>query len=219
MEAIKEIYALGVGCNTPVFIDIAEACGYKVIGMYHYNEDKTEKTEYGIKILGSFSDLYKRNDLSKCNFILTMGDNKIRSSVFNTLQSLGANIPTLIHPFSQISRFASIDSQGVIISPFSYIQANSTINANTIILSHVNISHNTKIGKHCFFAGNSTVGAYTKVEDFVFWGQGALSISSKVPIVGTHAYIGARSVITRNVPAFSTVCGSPAKVIKKGDRI
>lgn len=26
----KEIYVLGIGGSTPVFIDIAEACGYKV---------------------------------------------------------------------------------------------------------------------------------------------------------------------------------------------
>lgn len=33
--------------------------------------------------------------------------------------------------------------------------------------------------------------------------------------IGEHAIVGANSVVTRDVPAYTTVAGSPAKVIKK----
>ena len=217
MSDVKNIiYALGVGHNTPVFIDLAEACGYKVIGLYHYNSERIGEQDHGFDILGSFEDLYEKEDLAGLNFLLTMGDNTIRTEVCKKLCSLGGNVPTLVHPTAIVSRFASISSIGVYIGPFTYIQGGTIIDENTVVLSGVNISHSNKIGKSCFIAGGVTIGAYTIVEDFVFMGQGTLSISGKVNLIGTHAYIGAGSLVTRDVAPFTVSAGSPAKEIKNG---
>lgn len=210
----KTIYALGIGHNTPVFIDLAEACGYKVVGLYHYNDNRTGETDHNLKILGSFNDLYNKQNLTGMNFLLTMGDNFIRTEVSNKLRQLGGNVPTLIHPTAVISRFAKISQIGVYISPFTYVQADSSIGDNTVLLSHVNISHTTHIGNSCFVAGGSIIGAYTNVADFVFIGQGVLTISAKVPTIGEKAYIGARSLITHEVPAYAVMAGSPAQIIR-----
>lgn len=211
---IKEIYALGIGHNTPVFIDLASACGYKVIGLYHYNSERTGEFDHGYEILGSFDDLWNKPTLNGMNFLLTMGDNKIRANVCNTILSKRGNVPTLIHPSAVISQFAHISEIGVYISPFTYVQADSTIENNTILLSHVNISHTTHIGKNCFIAGGAIIGAYTTIEDNVFVGQGALTISSKVKRIGAGAYIGARALVTRDVPEKAVMAGNPAKIIK-----
>lgn len=209
----KEIYALGVGHNTPVFIELAESCGFKISGLYHYNEDKTGSIDHGFKILGSFEQLFE-TDLRNKNFLLTMGDNQIRSDLSEKICNLGGNVPTIIHPTSIISRFASISPIGVYVSAFSYIQADSCIDRDTVILSGVNISHTNKIGKACFIAGGATIGAYTIVGDYAFIGQGALTISSKVRNIGHHAYIGARALITHDVAPGDVVAGIPSRVLK-----
>lgn len=215
MEKMKqEIYALGVGHNTPVFIDLALACGYEIAGLYHYNSERTGEIDHGFEILGSFEDLFLKKDLMGMNFLLTMGDNKIRAELSDKIITKGGNVPTLIHPMSVVSRFATISPIGVYISPFTYVQADSFIDSNTVLLSHVNISHTTNVGKNCFVAGGATIGAYTTVEDNVFIGQGALSISGKVKIIGKGAYIGARSLLTRDVPKDSIIVGSPGKLLK-----
>lgn len=211
----EDIYALGVGHNTSVFVDLAEACGYTVKGLYHYNDERTGEIDHGFEILGSFDDLFAIGTLEGMNFLLTMGDNKVRTQLSDKISSLGGQVPSLIHPTAVISRFAKISSVGVYISPFTYVQADSSIGDNTILLSHVNISHTTKIGNSCFIAGGATIGAYTTVEDFVFVGQGALSISGKVKTIGKEAYIGARCLITRDVPRKVVYSGCPGKVIKK----
>lgn len=211
----KKIYALGIGHNTPVFIDLAEACGYNIAGLYHYNDERTNETDHGFKILGSFKDLFATGDLSGMNFLLTMGDNKIRTELSNTIISMGGNVPSLIHPTAVISRFAKVSNIGVYISPFTYVQADSMVDDNTVILSHVNISHTTHIGKSCFIAGGSTIGAYTMVGDFVFIGQGALSISGKVSKIGKNSFVGARALLTKDVPENVVVVGSPAYVLNK----
>lgn len=210
----KTIYALGVGHNTPVFMDLAEACGYTIVGLYHYNDERTGEIDHGFNIIGSFDDLFSKGDLCGMNFLLTMGDNKIRTELTDRIISLGGNVPTLIHPMAVISRFAEISPIGVYISPFTYVQADSSVGRNTVLLSHVNISHTTEIGESCFIAGGATIGAYTTVEDFVFVGQGALSISGKVKNIGREAYIGACCLITHDVPGGVIFSGAPGRVIR-----
>lgn len=209
---MKKVYLLGIGHNTPVFIDLAEHCGYEVAGLYHYNADRTGETEHGFEIMGSFDDLYQRENLNSMTFLLTMGDNAIRMEVARKLRNKGGQVPSLLHPTAVISRFAQI-KEGVCISAFSYIQADSLIDQDTIILSGVNISHNNTIGKGCFIAGGATLGAYTTVGDGVFIGQGALTVSSKVKNIGDNAYIGAGSLVTKSIQANDRVAGRPAKSI------
>ena len=209
----KEIFALGIGHNTPVFIDLALACGYTITGLYHYNDDRTGETDHGYPILGSFDDLFRQNLQGK-SFLLTMGDNHIRASLTKRILESGGEIPSLIHPTAVISAFSKIHSVGVYISPFTYVQADSSIGQGSVLLSHVNISHTTHIGQYCFVAGGSHIGAYTEMEDFVFVGQGVLSISAKVRKIGNNAFIGAGSLLVREVPEGAKVMGRPAKIIE-----
>lgn len=210
----NEIYVLGIGHNTPVFVDIAEQCGYKIVGLYHYNSERTGEIDHGFKIFGSFDDLFLSNDLSGKSFLLTMGDSEVRAELVKKIISQGGEVPTLIHPTTVVSRFAEISPIGVYISAFTHIQADTVIEEGTVILSGVNISHTNHIGRYCFIAGGATIGAYTDMEDFVFVGQGALSISAKVKSIGNHAYIGACSLLTHDVPANAVVAGSPAKILR-----
>lgn len=209
----RDIYALGIGHNTPVCMDLAEACGYRVAAMYHYREGRTGETDHGVEIIGSFDDLFALGDLSGMNFLLTMGDMHIRSQVAEKLRSLGGTVPTLIHPTAVVSRFATIHPEAVHIGPFSHIQADTIIGRGTIVLSGVNISHTCRVGQHCFFAGGATLGAYTRMDDFAFMGQGALGISGKVHCIGRGAVVGAGSLLTRDVPPDATVAGRPARII------
>lgn len=213
----KELYALGVGHNTPVFIDLALDCGFQIKGLYHYNGERTGEVDHGFEILGSFEDLFSKENFQGKSFLLTMGDSNIRAKLSKRIIEKGGTVPSLIHPTSVISHFAKISDLGVYISAFSFVQADSSVGDNTVILSHVNISHTTKIGKNCFIAGGATIGAYTLVEDNVFIGQGALSISGKVATIGQCSYIGARSLLTKDVPPKVVVAGIPAKIIKTFD--
>lgn len=89
---MKEIYALGVGHSTPLFIEIAESAGWHVAGLYHYNDERTGEVDHGFKILGSFDDLY-RQDIQGKFFLPTMGDMKIRRDVITNLSRRGGDCP------------------------------------------------------------------------------------------------------------------------------
>jgi UDP-perosamine 4-acetyltransferase len=211
----KIIYALGVGHNTPVFIDLALSSGYIINGLYHYNSDRTGEIDHGYDIIGSFEDLFNQNSLEGKSFLLTMGDTKIKEDLTKKIIAKGGKVPSIIHPSAVISKFATISPIGVYISAFTHVQADTVIKEGTILLSGVNISHTNTIGKYCFVAGGGTIGAYTNVEDYVFVGQGALTISGKVNTIGKNAFIGAGSLVTKSVEANTKVAGRPAKQINK----
>lgn len=211
---MREIYALGIGHSTPLFIEIAEAAGWRVAGLYHYNDERTGEMDHGFKILGSFKDLYEK-DLSKMNFLLTMGDMQIRKETADNLIVRGGVIPTLIHPSAMISRFASIADQGVIIGANVELQNDVIVNENTVIRSDALVGHNTTIGKDVFIGPKALVGAFITIGDLAFIGQASVLVSGKAEHIGRNALIGAGSLVTKAIPDDVVAVGSPAKVIKR----
>ena len=210
----KDVYILGIGGSSPLFIDLAESCGYVVKGLFHYNGSRTGETDHEFEILGSFADLYKQ-DIRGINIMLSMGDMQIRKVVSEKLLSLGAFIPTMIHPSAQVSRFARISKIGVLIGAGCIIQADNNISSHTIIRDMALVCHQSNIGEYCFIGPKALIGAHTIINDFSFIGQGAILVSGKAKEIGKKAIIGAGSVVTKPVEQNSSVIGSPAKPLGK----
>ena len=209
---MKELYALGVGHSTPLFVEIAEAAGWHVAGLYHYNDERTGEIDHGFEILGSFDDLYHQDISGKC-YLPTMGDMSIRQEVISNLLKRGAAIPTIIHPSAHISRFASVDEQGVIIGDRVEIQSDVIVNKNVIIRSDVTVCHNTTIKHDVFIGPKALVGAYITIDEFAYIGQASLLISGKAEHVGANSLVGAGAMVTKPVPENVVVIGSPARVL------
>ena len=210
---MTDIYILGVGHNTIVIIDLVETCGYKVAGLYHYDDSRTGESYFGYQILGSFADLYSRKDLSKMNFALSQGDNEIRCEAFKQIKQRGGNIPTIIHPSAVVSRFSTL-GEGVIIHANVVIDPDTKIGDDSVISFNAGICHTTCLGNHCYLSPYAMLGAYTKVEDFVFMGINASTISGKVDVIGKKSIIGAGALVNKSVEKNSIMIGCPAKVYK-----
>lgn len=208
---MKEIFILGVGGSTPVFIDIAEACGYNIAGLYHYNNDRTGEYDHGYLILGTFEDLYQ-SDIKGKMFLLSQGDMKIREKVTNKIKQLGGLIPTLIHPTAIISQYAKVSEEGVVIGANCIVQADSVIKANAVLWDMALVCHQTTIGNYCFVGPKALVGAHMEVKDFAFIGQDALLVSGKVGTMGENSLLGAGAVLTKELPANVVAVGNPARI-------
>ncbi len=213
MKENKEIYVLGIGHNSIVYIDMLEQIGYTIKGLYHYNSERTGEFYYGYQILGSFDDLYSIGDFSGMNFALSMGDNRIRMSVFENLISMGGNVPTLIHPKADVSKYAQL-GEGVVIHSNAVVHPDVKIGNNSIISCNCSLIHQSILGKHCYIAGHALIGAYTTIGNNVFVGIGAILISDKVKSIGDNAIIGAGAVVSSSVESNLVVAGIPARVIR-----
>ena len=88
----KEIYVLGIGHNTPVYLDLVESCGYTIKGLYHYNDERVGELDHGYPIIGSFNDLFSLNSLEGMSFALSQGDNKMRATIFEKIVEVSKNL-------------------------------------------------------------------------------------------------------------------------------
>lgn len=205
----KNIFILGVGNNTPVYIDLAESCGYVVSGLFHYNEKRTGEQICGIPILDSSESLFQKESLEAMQFAISVGDNQIRARISERIREKGGYIPNLVHPSAVVSKYAEI-AEGVVVHSNSVVQAGASIAQDTVISYNASVSHTSTIGKACYVAFGSTIGAYVHIGDYVLVGQAAILISGKVENVGENSVIGAGSVVTRSLEANTTVRGNPA---------
>lgn len=209
----KELYILGVGHNTIVYIDLAEACGYKVMGLFHYNDSRLGETIHGFPILDSNTNLFKRESLQGMNFAISVGDNKIRAELSNRIRAQGGNIPTLIHPTAVVSKYATVE-KGVTIHVRAIVQADAIIKKDTVLSYNSSVTHTSLIGESCYLAANAHIGAYVTIHDFVLIGQGVTIVSEKVEYIGSNSVIGAGAVVLKPVEPNSVVVGNPARLLK-----
>ncbi|KZZ48368.1 hypothetical protein A3758_13905 [Oleiphilus sp. HI0118] len=87
----------------------------------------------------------------------------------------------------------------------------TVIGAGTKIDDLVYIAHNCRIGKNVMIAGNATLCGGVHVGDGAWIGAGA-SIKQNIK-VGEGAVVGLGAVVVKDVAAYSTVVGNPARAI------
>ena len=208
----KTIFVLGIGRNTPVFYDLLIDCGYTILGSYHFDNSRKGEFDHGLRILGSFDDLWGMETLKGMNFVLSQGDNAVRADIFNKRVAKGGQLPTIIHPSAHVSQFATL-GKGVVVHMNAIVHPDVFIDDDTVLSYNTAVTHGSTIGKHCYMAANSMVGAYVYVEDYVFIGIGASIVSGKVNQIGVHATIGAGALVVKDVDAYDVVAGVPAKVL------
>ena len=209
----NEIYVLGLGIASMVYLEHAEACGYKIAGLYHYNEDRTGEVICGHKIIGSFRDMFATGVKGK-HFLLTQGTMSLRKELTEKILAEGGIIPTIIHPLASVSKYSEI-GDGCLIGPYAVVQAQCKISNGVIVRDQALICHGTTIDDYVFVGPKSLVGAMLHVKEEAFVWQGSILISSKATEIGENVLIGAGSLVTKPVPNNVVVVGSPAKVIKQ----
>ncbi|WP_309615522.1 hypothetical protein [Salinibacterium sp.] len=100
----------------------------------------------------------------------------------------------------------------------AYINAGSVVASNTVIGCHANINRSSSIGhdNQIGFASSIAPGAVLtggiSVEATATVGAGAIILPRIV--VGRGAIVGAGAVVTKDVPEYAVVVGSPARIIQ-----
>lgn len=131
-----------------------------------------------------------------------------------------------IHNTTKLSPFINIYgcsiAENVFVGPFVEIQKNTSIGNGSRISSHSFICEDVTIGENCFI-GHGVMFINDKFDspDIKSWIKRTTRIGNNVRIgsnatilpveIGDNVIIGAGAVVTKNVPANTTVKGNPAK--------
>ncbi len=213
---MKELYIVGAGTYGEVMYELAEACGYHIVAFYDEDDSKIDTTVMGVKVVGKFSQLTDAEIKDK-NFVVAIGNNKIRCDIMTDINARGGITPTLIHPSAQISKSAKIGN-GVYIQMGAVIWTKVELGDFVIISPNTVIAHHTKVGKACMISTLCAVGASLEIGDYTFFGFGSIAITG-MHRVGKNVYLGAGTTVTKDTCDNVLMVGSPARVVKERDPI
>jgi UDP-3-O-[3-hydroxymyristoyl] glucosamine N-acyltransferase len=88
------------------------------------------------------------------------------------------------------------------------VSGDTIINEYTKFDNHIQIGHDTYIGKRCLFASAVLVAGVTRIEDdVILWGQVAVN---KDLVVGKGAVVLATSAVDKSLPGNKVYFGTPA---------
>lgn len=213
---MKNIVIMGAGGHAKVIADIIlkrkELLNEK-LNITGFLDDGYKNLKYtkifDIPILGDTSLIEKLEHEKKYNYIIGIGNNKIREKISNKFPNL--NYYTAIHPKSVIGTEVAIE-EGTVVMANVVINSGSKIGKHCILNSGSIIEHDNKIEDYCHISPNSTLCGTVKVGKNSWIGAGSIIIQNRN--IGENSMIGAGSVIIRDIPNNCTVVGNPGKIIK-----
>lgn len=199
---MKRIAIIGSGGHAKVIVDLINELNiYKIVGFY---DDNITSKLYDIVNLGKINNI----DNSIENFIIGIGNDKIRKKIFDNNKNL--KWVTLIHPSAIVSKNVTIDS-GTVVCAGSIIQTDVKIGKHCIINTGCSIDHECVIGDFSSICPKATLCGQVKIGHLCFIGANATIIQCLT--IGNNSIIGAGGVIIKDVNDNSKVVGNPGRII------
>lgn len=184
---------------------------FEVLGFLDNDPAKKGTEFHGFPVFGGFEELDRFAGDDDVRFVnLITGSTKTRFETSRTMAQRGCRFTNFLHP--------SIDLTMTTLGVGNYLQENVIIQAEVAIGNNSSIhigtlvGHETTIGHSVFLAHGCSISGSVTIGDGVFMGTHA-TVLPRLRI-GKWATVGAGAVVTRDVPDYATVIGSPAKVIK-----
>jgi sugar O-acyltransferase (sialic acid O-acetyltransferase NeuD family) len=143
-------------------------------------------------------------------FICALGVPAVKRKVTELLLGRGAVFTRLIHRTALIGDNVDM-APGVIMCPYSIASANNRLGLGVALNLHATVDHDATVDDWSQVNCHCDLTAAVRVGKEVFLGS-RVSVIPNVKI-GDGAYVGAGSVVLRDVPPGAKVVGSPARRI------
>ncbi len=161
----------------------------------------------GIPVIG---DSHSYPIQSDDQFLISVGDPRIRQLLSERMNQRGAKFFTLQHPTAYVAESATV-GEGCIIGPFASVRAYAELDRNVLVNLYSAVGHDSRVGCHSVFSPYAVANGGSNIGDEVFLGSHAV-VTPQISI-GNGSKIAAAAVVYRNVPNQSMVTGNPAKAI------
>lgn len=200
---MNNLVIVGAGGHGKVIADIAEKAGYTDIVFLDDNPSVVSCGTY--KVVG---DCNAATHHQNADFVVAIGNAKIRRKIQSDLLEQGCHIVSLIHPAAVIASGVEIGI-GTVIMAGAVINPGTTIGQGCIVNTCASIDHDCLIRDYVHVSVGARVAGTVTIGDNTWVGAGAI-ISNNLDIVG-DCIIGAGAVVVKNIKECGTYLGIPAK--------
>jgi UDP-N-acetylglucosamine acyltransferase len=87
----------------------------------------------------------------------------------------------------------------------------TVIGSDNLIMAYSHVAHDCIVGNHTIFANAASLAGHVEVGDYT--SLGGFTSVHQFTRIGTQAFCGLGSVITQDIPPYSTAAGNRARVI------
>lgn len=211
---MTRVIILGAGGHAQVVADVllrARQAGanYEPIGFLDDDPRLTGTMILGLPVLGTIAQL---TEFSHDAILVAIGDNEIRARIFEIARACGERAITAVHPAAVLASDVCL-GEGVVICAGVVINTGTVIGNNVILNTGCTVDHHNRIGDHAHIAPGVHLGGNVTVGEGTLVGIGAIVLPGCT--IGAWSVIGAGSVVTKNIPAYVTAVGVPARVIHR----
>lgn len=200
---------IGYSGHGYVVAEAAIEAGFNV--NYYTDLNKIDFNPYNLKYLGFEGDKNFNEWHQGYNYILGIGDNKLRNKIASLVIVSGAQLGTVIHPTASVSKWSKLGlgvfvARNVMVNPISTIGDFSILNTGSIIEHECILGEAVHIAPGAILSGNVRVGNRSFI--------GANAVIKQGVVIGEDVLVGAGAVILKNVPSGSKIVGNPGRLIK-----
>ncbi len=204
---------VGAGGHGRVVLDIfRQAYNADPIGFVDGDSNLRGRRIDGLEVLGDAAETGILTAREVDSAIVAIGDNATRNMYMQALRAQGIRLINAVHPRASVADTARL-GQNVVIAAGAVVCAHCRIDDSCIINTASIIDHESLIGRATHVCPGARLAGRVVVEDFAFVGIGATIVQCLT--IGRGSVVGAGAVVLRDVPAFTTVVGVPARPIRE----
>lgn len=196
------IYIFGAGGHAKVVLDAFTSAKLTVSALI--DPARSGETLFGVPIVASHNEV---TDSEGKTFVVAIGDNQRRKSIYAELLEHGWLPISCIHASAVVSSTAKIGA-GTFVSAGAIINADAVVGNNVIVNTAAVIEHDCRVEDHAHIAPKSVMGGTCFVGEGALLGIGSTMLPGKK--LGKWSTAGAGSVIVRDIEDALTVVGNPA---------
>lgn len=207
----RSLVIIGAGNYGPVIAELAESCGFHVVGHLDDRVALHGTQVSGRPVLDQISAGLDRlgHDTAVA---VAIGANVVRLKYLNEARQKGFATPALVSPQAVVSPSAKVQD-AVYLHSGSHVWTEVCLGLGVILSPHSTVAHHSHLGDGCFVSSGANVGASILIGQAAFFGMGSV-VSTGVGSIAEHTFVGAGSVVIRDTEARGVYVGSPARLLR-----